>query len=122
MRKELFYVAASRGRESITVVTSDKGLLRESVARSDVRLSASELSHKAQDHSSELPKSFLRVLARNKMPNVPEHGRRAVQEGKEPSRKVPAPDTSQTINRDSPSCEQKQEHLVERGPYLGISH
>lgn len=32
MRKELFYVAASRGRESITVVTSDKDLLRESVA------------------------------------------------------------------------------------------
>src|SRR5208283_5035329 len=32
MRKELFYVAASRGRESITVVTSDKNLLRESVA------------------------------------------------------------------------------------------
>jgi len=28
MRKELFYVAASRGRESITVVTSDKDLLR----------------------------------------------------------------------------------------------
>ncbi len=43
MRKELFYVAASRGRESITVVTSDKDLLRESVARSVARQSASEL-------------------------------------------------------------------------------
>src|SRR6202048_5370071 len=37
MRKELFYVAASRGRESITVVTSDKDLLRETVASSDAR-------------------------------------------------------------------------------------
>src|SRR5581483_2610616 len=37
MKKELFYVAASRGRESLTVVTSDKELLRESVARSGER-------------------------------------------------------------------------------------
>jgi ATP-dependent exoDNAse (exonuclease V) alpha subunit len=43
MRKELFYVAASRGREGITVVTSDKDLLRDSVAHSEARKSASEL-------------------------------------------------------------------------------
>ena len=122
MRKELFYVAASRGRESITVVTSDKGLLRESVAHSDVRLSASELSQKARGHSSEPPKLSLRVLARSEMPNVPERGRRAVQEGKEPNRKVPVPDTAQTINRENPSREQKQEHVIEPGPYLGIGH
>jgi ATP-dependent exoDNAse (exonuclease V) alpha subunit len=48
MKKELFYVAASRGRESVTVVTSDRELLRESVARSGVRQSASELARKAQ--------------------------------------------------------------------------
>ena len=53
MRKELFYVAASRGRESITVVTSDKDLLRESVGRSVARQSASELSRKAQAPSIE---------------------------------------------------------------------
>jgi conjugative relaxase-like TrwC/TraI family protein len=47
MKRELFYVAASRGRESVAVVTSDKGLLRESVARSGERLSASELERKA---------------------------------------------------------------------------
>jgi hypothetical protein len=46
MRKELFYVAASRGRESITVVTSDKELLRESITRSGIRKSASELARK----------------------------------------------------------------------------
>jgi conjugative relaxase-like TrwC/TraI family protein len=47
MRKELFYVAASRGRQSVQVITSDKELLRESVARSSARKSASELARKA---------------------------------------------------------------------------
>jgi hypothetical protein len=48
MKKEVFYVAASRGRESVTVVTSDPELLRESVARSGARQSASELARKVQ--------------------------------------------------------------------------
>ena len=43
MRKELFYVAASRGRESVQIITSDKELLRESVGLSNARQSASEL-------------------------------------------------------------------------------
>lgn len=46
MKKELFYVAASRGRERVTVVTSDKELLRESAGRSGERQSASELVRK----------------------------------------------------------------------------
>ena len=45
MQKELFYVAASRGRESVTVITSDKERLQEVVARSMARTSASELLH-----------------------------------------------------------------------------
>lgn len=49
MKKELFYVAASRGRESVKVITSDKELLRESVARSGERKSASELARKIGD-------------------------------------------------------------------------
>jgi conjugative relaxase-like TrwC/TraI family protein len=53
MKKELFYVAASRGRESVTVVTSDKGLLRESVARSGERQSASELLRKIKQGANE---------------------------------------------------------------------
>jgi len=48
MRKELFYVAASRGRESVQVITSDKESLRESVGRSTARQSASELARKAR--------------------------------------------------------------------------
>jgi conjugative relaxase-like TrwC/TraI family protein len=45
MRKELFYVAASRGRDSIKVITSDKGRLTQAVAKTAARKSASELVH-----------------------------------------------------------------------------
>ena len=48
MQKELFYVAASRGRESVQVITSDKERLRQTVARSTVRKSASELARGTQ--------------------------------------------------------------------------
>ena len=48
MQKELFYVAASRGRESVTVITSDKERLRESVGRSTARKSASELARRTR--------------------------------------------------------------------------
>ena len=44
MQKELFYVAASRGRENVLVITSDKETLSESVGRSNARQSASELA------------------------------------------------------------------------------
>jgi len=39
MQKELFCVAASRGRESVIVITSGKDRLRETVARDGHRLS-----------------------------------------------------------------------------------
>jgi conjugative relaxase-like TrwC/TraI family protein len=48
MQKELFYVAASRGWRSVQVITSDRELLRDSVARSTARQSASELARKAR--------------------------------------------------------------------------
>ena len=47
MSQELFYVAASRGRHAITVVTSDKEL-RRSITRSGQRQSAAELAQKAE--------------------------------------------------------------------------
>jgi ATP-dependent exoDNAse (exonuclease V) alpha subunit len=43
MRKELFYVAASRGRENVQIITSDKTLLRDSIGLANARQSASEL-------------------------------------------------------------------------------
>jgi conjugative relaxase-like TrwC/TraI family protein len=44
MKQEQFYVAASRGREGITVITSDVDRLRESVGISSARPSAMELA------------------------------------------------------------------------------
>ncbi len=46
MKQELFYVAASRGRSEIAVVTSDREHLRESVGVSTMRQSAIELARK----------------------------------------------------------------------------
>jgi ATP-dependent exoDNAse (exonuclease V) alpha subunit len=46
MRKKLFYVAASRGRKNIAIVTSNREELRESVGRSAARQSATELARK----------------------------------------------------------------------------
>jgi conjugative relaxase-like TrwC/TraI family protein len=43
MQRELFYVAASRGRQGVTVITSDKARLQETATRSMARTSASEL-------------------------------------------------------------------------------
>jgi hypothetical protein len=47
MSKELFYVAATRGRESLTVITSDREQLREAIGISGERMSATELAQKA---------------------------------------------------------------------------
>ncbi|MGA8510016.1 MAG: hypothetical protein WB762_30770, partial [Candidatus Sulfotelmatobacter sp.] len=121
MRKELFYVAASRGRDSIAVVTSDRDLLRESVARSVARQSASELSRKAQEPSLERSKPSLRERERREQPIAREQACDNVLEGKAEIRKAPTPETVQTIDRENPTREQKQEHIIEPGHYLGIS-
>jgi ATP-dependent exoDNAse (exonuclease V) alpha subunit len=55
MKKELFYVAASRGRSEIAVVTSDREHLRESVGVSLMRQSAIELARKQP--SAQTPES-----------------------------------------------------------------
>ena len=44
MKQELFYVAASRGREEIAIVTSDREQLRKSLGISTARPSATELA------------------------------------------------------------------------------
>jgi ATP-dependent exoDNAse (exonuclease V) alpha subunit len=56
MKQELFYVAASRGRNGITVITSNMDQLRESLGISSARPSATELAreqvpiHPAKEH------------------------------------------------------------------------
>ena len=121
MRKELFYVAASRGRESITVVTSDRDLLRESVAHSVARQSASELSRKAQEPPLERQQPSMRERARRELPVAHELGCDNSHKGKGPLRQTPVPETVQAIDREKHSCEQKQEHIIEPGHYFGIS-
>jgi hypothetical protein len=54
MKQEQFYVAASRGRDGITVITSDVNQLRESLGISTARPSATELAReRAQAHLSQ---------------------------------------------------------------------
>jgi predicted RNA-binding protein with PIN domain len=61
MKRELFYVGASRGRQEIVVVTSDREQLRDLLGISTARPSATELAreqappHPAQVHSPEQP-------------------------------------------------------------------
>ena len=47
MQQELFYVAASRGRSEIAIVTSDREQLQESLGISSARTSAIELAREA---------------------------------------------------------------------------
>jgi ATP-dependent exoDNAse (exonuclease V) alpha subunit len=121
MRKELFYVAASRGRESIAVLTSDRDLLRESVAHSVARQSGSELSRKAQEPSLERLKPSLRERERREQLIAREQMCGNVLEGKAEIRKAPTLERVKTIDRENPTREQKQEHIIEPGHYLGIS-
>ncbi len=52
MKQEQFYVAASRGRDQIMVITSDVDSLRESLGISSARPSATELAREqAQTHN-----------------------------------------------------------------------
>ena len=99
MRKELFYVAASRGRESITVVTSDKDLLRESVAHSVARQSASELSRKAQGPSLERLNPSLRERERRELPVAREQGCVTHPNERGHLEKLPLSEIAQTIDR-----------------------
>ena len=118
MRKELFYVAASRGRESITVVTSDKDLLRESVAHSVARQSASELSRKAQGPSLERLNPSLRERERRELPVGHEQTHRTMPE----TVQLSASRTGQTIDHDQSTRDQKHEQqIAEPSQHYGIS-
>ena len=64
MRKELFYVAASRGRESITVITSDKERLIQTVAQTAARKSASELVRGSPHRGMSMARKLILTAAR----------------------------------------------------------
>ncbi|MBW4027851.1 MAG: hypothetical protein HIU93_10660 [Acidobacteria bacterium] len=69
MKQELFYVAASRGREGIAIITSDVQRLGESLGISMARPSAIELANEISqskqsfEHSAEMnPKQVIEAL------------------------------------------------------------
>ena len=59
MKRESFYVVASHGPGSITVLTSDREQLREAVVRFGAHRSASELARKAGSNPSPALASML---------------------------------------------------------------
>jgi conjugative relaxase-like TrwC/TraI family protein len=64
MARELFYVAVSRGRERVAVVTSDTELFRESLGISGARQSATELAREQRKPQAQKPES-LQQASRN---------------------------------------------------------
>ena len=122
MNRELFYVAASRGREHLTVITSDKAQLEESVGRSGARLSASELVRTMHTRSAE---GFTPDASRGF-----ERGIRTVAEGRRQSvgveqdsqgHAVPAPAKQQAIQHTASHEREAPAQKIERGQGHGIS-
>ena len=72
MKQELFYVGASRGRSEITIVTSDREQLRESLGISSARPSALELARE-QVHSQQPEHSIQHAPAQNIAPPALRH-------------------------------------------------
>jgi conjugative relaxase-like TrwC/TraI family protein len=110
MKQELFYVAASRGRESVTVVTSDKELLRESVGRSGERQSASELARKVGLEHSTSNRVTSRGIHRGH-DAAREMARQAAWREREPIIKVPV----QQVQRESPARDRRIKRGYEYG-------
>jgi ATP-dependent exoDNAse (exonuclease V) alpha subunit len=123
MRIELFYVASSRGRESITVVTSDKDLMRESIARSRTRQSASELARKGQELPPKENRPILTLHQRehHDQPTGPERKFDTPQAEEVVGRKGFEPQKAQSVDRETPSREEKQRCISELGHDYGIS-
>jgi conjugative relaxase-like TrwC/TraI family protein len=122
MSRELFYVAASRGREHLTVITSDKLQLEESLGRSGARLSASEL---VRTMHTRLAEGFTPDASRGF-----ERGIRTVVEGVRQSvgleqdshgHAVPAPVHQQAIQDTASHEREAPAQKIERGQGHGIS-
>ena len=120
MRKELFYVAASRGRESITVVTSDKELLRQTIACSDIRESASDLARKARLQCVEHNAPTLRDRYQG-YSGAREQERGVAERGNQLSKDTSIGQTSQQIDQDRATCQPTHEQVPEPSHSLGMS-
>ena len=122
MSRELFYVAASRGREHLTVVTSDKARLEESVGQSGARLSASELVRTMQARLAEgLTPDGSRGFDRG-IRAVVEAARQSVGFAQDSQgHAVPAPAEQQAIQEPPAHKRGPSAHELERGRDHGIS-
>jgi conjugative relaxase-like TrwC/TraI family protein len=91
MSKELFYVAASRGKKSVQVYTSDPEIFEQSIARSAARQSATELAARMAAHQVALQ----REQAQQEF-NAPAHGH----EHSAPPAQAPQQNQSQGVSYD----------------------
>jgi len=73
MRQEQFYVAASRGRDGITIITSDVDGLRESLGISSARPSATELAREQAQNNNGPDLGISHQPAQSMPPPKPEH-------------------------------------------------
>jgi conjugative relaxase-like TrwC/TraI family protein len=109
MSKELFYVAATRGRESLTVITSDREQLREAIGISGERMSAVELAEKAgQQWGMEAAGNY--ALWRSAALWAEEGERKPTQQQMEA-------EMAGTLER---RMEEKQERVIDRGFSIGF--
>lgn len=73
MKQEQFYVAASRGRDGITIITSDVDRLRESLGISSARPSATELAREQAHTHKGSDLGFAHQPAQSIEPPIPRH-------------------------------------------------
>jgi ATP-dependent exoDNAse (exonuclease V) alpha subunit len=73
MKQEQFYVAASRGRDGITIITSDVDRLRESLGISTARPSATELAREQAQTPPALEHGLAHQPIHNIEPPAPQH-------------------------------------------------
>jgi ATP-dependent exoDNAse (exonuclease V) alpha subunit len=122
MNRELFYVAASRGREHLTVITSDKAQLEESMGRSGARLSASELVRMRHATLAEgLAPDVARGFDRGIRTVVEVSGQSVGLEQNSPGHTVPAPVQQQAIQHAASHEHEVPVQKLERGQGHGIS-
>jgi conjugative relaxase-like TrwC/TraI family protein len=122
MSRELFYVAASRGREQVTVVTTDKALLQDAIARSGARPSVSELVrkvHVSPDHGERLDVS--RGLERGISVAALAQAQPTEHERGQDTRARPAPAHEQAIEPAVDGGQRSPAQQIERGRGYGIS-
>jgi ATP-dependent exoDNAse (exonuclease V) alpha subunit len=79
MAQDLFYVSASRGREGLTVVTSDSLSLQESIGVSGDRQSASELARRAVTPLTPEPDDFRLYYAQQQLAQRPGPAQQLIQ-------------------------------------------